>query len=114
MAERSAKIAKGVDDAKKSSELLQQATLEYEQNTMKLKKLAVESQKELSKELEKLRSENLDRIKKDNEEWIKKRTEQMEIDKKALVEGAKGELASLAILAARKIIEEKTESQIKL
>ena len=111
MAERTEKIAKGIKDAKRSEELLQQATLKYEQNTIKLRQMAAESQKELSKELEQLRSENLNTIKKDNEEWARKKTEQMEIDKKALIEGAKSELVSLAILAAEKIIKDKEEKK---
>ena len=109
MAERAERIAKGIEDAKKSNELLQQTAREYEQNTIKLGRVSAEAQKELGKELGKLRSDNLDRIKKDNEEWTKKRIEQMEIDKKALVEGAKSELVALAILAAEKVIEEKSK-----
>ena len=106
MAERSGKIEKGIDDAKKSGELLQKTTEEYEQNTIKLRKTAMGAQKELTQDLEKLRAENLNRIKADNEEWAKKRIEQMEIDKKALVEGVRGELVTLA---AKKIMEDKNK-----
>ena len=109
MAERSEKIAKGIDDAKKSDELLKKVAEEYNQNTIKLRQISIDSQKELHKDLEKLRAENLERIKKDNDEWTKKRSEQMEIDKKTLVESAKNELAMLAILAAKKIMEEKNK-----
>ena|SRR3989344_1761574 len=109
MAERSGKIEKGIDDAKKSGELLQKTTEEYEQNTIKLRKTAMGAQKELTQDLEKLRAENLNRIKADNEEWAKKRIEQMEIDKKALVEGVRGELVTLAMLAAKKIMEDKNK-----
>jgi len=104
MAERTEKIEGGINDAKKSRELLQKATDEYEQNTIKLRQVSINTKKELEKELEKLRAENLNRIKVDNDEWIKKRIEQMEIDKKAIVEGAKGELVALAILAAEKLV----------
>ena len=109
MAERGDKIEMGINDAKKSSELLQKATEEYKQNTIKLRVMVVDAQKELGKDLEKLRAENLDRIKTDNDEWTKKRMEQMEIDKKALVESAKSELVSLAMLAAEKIMEDKNK-----
>ena len=71
--------------------------------------MAMDAQKELGKELEQLRIKNLDRIKADNDEWTKKRIEQMDIDKKALVESAKNELVSLAMLAAKKIMEEKNK-----
>jgi len=109
MAERADKIKKGIDDAKKSDELLQKAAKEYEENTVKLRKVSIDAQKELQKDLEKLRAENLDRIKKDNEEWTKKKNQQMEIDKKTLVEGAKKELASLVILATQKIMTDKNK-----
>jgi len=104
MSERSEKISKGIGDAKKSKELLEKAALEYEENARKLRKLSMDAEQELQKDLEKLRVENLEKIKTDNDEWTKNRIKQMEIDKKALVEGAKSELASLAILAAEKIM----------
>ena len=107
MAERSERISKGIDDAKKSNELLQQSAEEYKQNTIKLRQIAIDSQKELTKELDQLRVKNLDRIKADNNEWTKKRAEQMEIDKKVLVESAKNELVTLVMLAAKKIMAEK-------
>src|SRR3989344_2650788 len=59
MKDRTGEISKGLDDAKKSNELLQKAT--------------------------------------------------EEIEKKALVEGAKSELVSLAMLAAKKIMEDKNQ-----
>jgi len=107
MAERGEKIQTGIKDAKASSELLQKAAEEYKQNTIKLGRIAMDAQKELSQELEQLRVKNLERIKADNDEWTKKRMEQMEIDKKALVESAKKELVSLAMLATEKLIKDK-------
>ena len=107
MKERSEKIETGINDAKKSSELLKQAGEEYEKNTIKLRQISIEAKKELTKELEQLRNDSLAKIQADNDEWMKKRKEQMEIDKKAIIEGAKGEIAGLAMLAARKIMEEK-------
>ena len=109
MKERSEKIETGINDAKKSGELLQKAAEEYKQNTTKLRVMALDAQKELGKELEQLRAENLNRIKADNDEWTKKRIAQMEIDKKALVESAKGEVVTLAILAAEKIMKDKNK-----
>ena len=109
MVERSEKIKKGIDDAKKSDELLQKAAKEYEANTIKLQKISTDAQKELQKDLEKLRLENLEKIKRDNDEWTKSRIRQMEIDKKALVESAKTELVSLAMLATEKLIKSKQD-----
>ncbi|OGI67237.1 hypothetical protein A3A05_02540 [Candidatus Nomurabacteria bacterium RIFCSPLOWO2_01_FULL_41_12] len=104
MKERGEKIEAGLNDAKKSNELLQKVAEEYKQNTIKLRQISIDAERELQKDLEQLRAKNLDRIKKDNDEWTKKRIEQMEIDKKALVESAKGELVTLAMLAAKKIM----------
>lgn len=106
MAERSEKISKGINDAKESSQLLHKAAEEYKQNTIKLRQVAIDSEKELTRELDKLRAKNLDKIKADHNEWEKKRKEQMEIDKKALVESAKSELATLTMLAVKKIMAE--------
>jgi len=109
MQEREDKIAKGIDDAKTANELLKNATEEYKQNTIKLRQIAVDAEKELGKDLERLRAENLTKIKVDNDEWTKKRAEQMEVDKKALIESAKSELVTLAMLAAKKIMEDKNK-----
>src|SRR3989338_4149708 len=109
MKERGEKIEAGLNDAKKSNELLQKVAEEYDKNTIKLRQISIEAQKELQKDLEQLRAKNLDRIKMDNDEWTKKRIEQMEIDKKTLVEGAKNELVSLAILVAEKIMQDKNK-----
>ena len=109
MAERSEKIKKGIDDAKKSDELLQKAAKEYEENAVQLRKISIDAQKELQKDLERLRKDNLEKIKTDNDEWTKNKIKQMEIDRKALVESAKGELANLAMLAAEKIISSKQD-----
>jgi len=59
--------------------------------------------------LEKLRAENLERIKKDEEEYKKKRIAQIEIDKRAIVESAKGEIISLVTLAVKKVMEDKNK-----
>lgn len=109
MAERSEKIKKGLTDAQESSELLQKAAKEYEENTRKLKKLSADTQVELQKDLDKLRVENLEKIKKDNEEWIKNRNKQMEIDKKELVESASKDIVGLVTLAAEKVLKEKKD-----
>ena len=66
MAERSEKIKKGIDDAKRSDELLEKAAQEYEQNTIKLKKISVDAKVELVKDLERLKAEHLAKIKMDN------------------------------------------------
>ena len=113
MAERAEKIAKGLQDAKKSDELLKKAEEEYEQNAIKLRQLSIDSQKELKKESEKLRNENLERIKADNDEWVKKRKEQLEIDKKTLVESARGEIVEIAMQATEKILAQKLSDELK-
>ena len=113
MKERSERIAKGLDDAKKSNELLQKVAEEHKQNTIKLRQISIDAQKELTVELDQMRAKNLERIKADNEEWTKQRKEQLEIDKKALVESAKSEVMTLATLAAEKILAKKPMDELK-
>ena len=109
MKERSEKIEGGLSDAKKSNELLQQATAEYEKNTLKLKQIAIEERRELNKELEQLKAEHLETIKADNDEWVKKRKEQLEVDKKILVDSAYNEIVMIATAMAEKIMNEKNK-----
>ena len=109
MNERRDKISKGLDDSKRSAELLQKAAEEYKQNTIKLRNLSIEAQKELHKDLDKLRKDNLERIKADNDEWTKNRIKQMEIDKKTLIDSAKGEIIDLAMQATEKLMASKTD-----
>src|SRR3989339_168099 len=75
---RTEEIQMGLSDALKSRELLQKASEEYKENTIKLQKIAMEAKKELQKDLEKLKAENVERIKTDTEEWTKNRIKQME------------------------------------
>ncbi|KKS11862.1 hypothetical protein A2643_03080 [Candidatus Nomurabacteria bacterium RIFCSPHIGHO2_01_FULL_39_220] len=109
MKERGEEIETGLQNAKAGMEMIQKAKEEYEENTIKLRKQSIDTQKELKKELEKLRDENIERIKKDEEEYVKKRVVQFEIEKKALIESAKVEIVSLATLAAEKIMDKKNQ-----
>ena len=106
---RTEEIQMGLSDALKSRELLQKASEEYKENTIKLRKISADAQKELQKDLEKLKIENLERIKKDNDEWNKKRIIQMEIDKKAIVESARKEIVDIAMKATEKILGSKKD-----
>ena len=49
----------------------------------------------------------MERIKADNDEWVKKRKEQLQIDKKYLVEEASKEVIALTMLATEKLISSK-------
>ena len=109
MSERKDRIEKGLLDAKKSSEMLQRAKEEYEQNVIKLKKLSTDSQQELKKDLEILRNENIEVMKADTAEWVKNRQKQLEIDKGKLIEESKKEIFSLALAIAEKIMDSKID-----
>ena len=109
MAERAEKIAKGVEDAKESSNLFQKATEEYKQNIIKLRQVNMDAKRELDKELEQLRIEHLKTIQADNDEWVKKRKEQLAIDKKYLVEEATKEVVAITMLATEKLISSKKD-----
>ena len=109
MNKRGEEIETGLEDAKAGRELMQKAKEEYEENTIKLRKQSIETQKELTKEMEKIRAENLERIKKDEEEYQKKRIAQLEVDKKAIVESAKKDIITLAMAATEKLISSKKD-----
>src|SRR3989344_1897387 len=47
---RTKEIQTGLSNAKASGELLQKATEEYKENTVKLRKMSIDAQKELQKE----------------------------------------------------------------
>src|SRR3989338_5451929 len=101
MKERGEEIETGLQNAKAGMEMIQKAKEEYEENTIKLRKQSIDTQKELKKEFE--------RIKKNEEEYVKNRDVQYEIEKKALIESAKVEIVSLATLAAEKIMDKKNQ-----
>ncbi len=109
MKDRTEEIETGLSNSKQAKELLQKAEEEYQQNTIKLRKISIDAQKELQKELQKSRDENLEKIKIDNMEWQKNRVAQMEIDKKALIESATKEINNIAILAAEKVLKSKKD-----
>src|SRR3989344_4480411 len=63
MKERSEKIEGGLLDAKKSQELLGQATKEHKENVIRLRQISIEAKKELDKEMQQLRDENMQTMK---------------------------------------------------
>ena len=77
MKERGEEIETGLQNAKAGMEMIQKAKEEYEENTIKLRKQSIDTQKELKKELEKLRDENIERIKKDNSAFFTKIKQQL-------------------------------------
>ena len=109
MAERSEKIKKGVDDAKSNATLLEQTKKEQEEILAKARVEANKIFQEGKKDLEKARAENSEKIKMENEEAKKNRIKQLEADKKILVDSAKHEIISLAMLAAEKVITDKNK-----
>ena len=109
MKDRREEIQTGLNSAKAGRELLQKAAEEYQENTIKLRKISIDAQKELQKDLEKLKEENVKRIKADTDEWVKNKTKQMEIDKKELIESAKGEITSIAEMIAEKVLNSKKD-----
>lgn len=106
MLERSEKIRKGVDDAKSNAELLEQTKKESEEMLAKAKIEANKIFQDGKKDLEKLKADTMEKIKEDTNEWQKNRVKQMEIDKKNIVESVKNEIVGLAMVAARKIMED--------
>ena len=104
MKDREDRIKGGLENAKKSDELIKQINKEFEDGRLKMQKAAIDSRKETDRELQKIREENLETMKKDDAEWQKNRVKQMEIDKNMIVDSVKNDIVSTAVLMAQKLI----------
>lgn len=104
MAERADKIKKGIDDAKMSATLLENTKKEYDQVLMKARLEANEIFQTTKKEAEKKKSEMMETAKMEVKGIIESGKKSLEMEKVKMVEDAKKEVASLAILAAEKIM----------
>lgn len=104
MVERSEKINKGITDAKTNADVLSQTQKEYEET---LRKARAEAQKVFDdgkKEAQAKKESMLADAKAEVNTIIENGKKTLEAEKVKMVEEAKNELASLAILAAEKIM----------
>ena len=109
MAERTQKISKGVDDAKKNDEMLKATKAEYEQMLAKARVEANKIFQDGKKEGEAKKSAMIEQGKIEVAGIIESGKKSLQSEKTKMVEDAKKEIAVLATLAAEKILSSKKD-----
>ncbi|MBI2630850.1 F0F1 ATP synthase subunit B [Candidatus Nomurabacteria bacterium] len=109
MAERSEKIAKGVDDAKTNAYMLAKTEEEYNTAIAKAKAEANKIFQEGKKEAETKRAEMLETAKNEVASVVENGKKTLEAEKVKMVEEAKKEIIALSMLATEKLIKEKPD-----
>jgi F-type H+-transporting ATPase subunit b len=109
MAERSEKIAKGINDAKTNAALLAETRAEYDAAIVKAKSEADKIFQDGKKESENKKTSMLEEAKKEVAMVIENGKKTLEVEKTKMVEEAKKEIVNLAMLATRKLIESKQD-----
>ncbi len=109
MSERSDKISKGMDDAKKNEETLKATQVEYDAILMKARAEANKIFQDGKKEAEAKRSAMLEDAKKEVTVIIENGKKSLEAEKGKVMEDAKKEIVALAMAATEKIISSKQE-----
>ncbi len=109
MAERSEKIAKGIDDAKTNASMLERTGAEYAEAIAKAKAEANKIFQEGKKEAEAKKAEMMEAAKNEATVIIENGKKMMEAEKIKMVEEAKKEMVDLAMLATEKLIKSKQD-----
>ncbi|MFA6300987.1 MAG: ATP synthase F0 subunit B [Candidatus Paceibacterota bacterium] len=107
MAERSEKIARGVDDAKTNSELLEKTRREYEDALAKARVEANKIFQEGKKEAEAKKVIMLEEAKKEVSATVENGKKMLEAEKTKMVGEAKNEIINLAMQATEKLMKSK-------
>jgi F-type H+-transporting ATPase subunit b len=109
MAERAEKIAKGVDDAKSNSAILEKTRKEYETVLAQARIEANTIFQQGKKEAEAKKTLMLEEAKVEVAGIIENGKKSLEVQKVKMVEEAKKEIVSLAMLATEKLISNKKD-----
>jgi F-type H+-transporting ATPase subunit b len=109
MAERSEKIAKGIDDAKTNEKLLEETRAEYEAALVKARNEANKIFQDGKKEAEAKKVSMLEDAKKEVSTVIENGKKTLETEKTKMVEEAKKEIVALAMAATEKLISNKID-----
>jgi F-type H+-transporting ATPase subunit b len=104
MAERSEKIAKGIDDAKTNAKLLEETRGEYEAALVKAKSEANKIFQDGKKEAEVKKTQMLEDAKKEVSITIENGKKMLEAEKVKMVDEAKKEIVALAMATTEKLI----------
>lgn len=109
MAERSEKIAKGIDDAKTNASLLTKTEAEYNEILLKARAEANKIFQDGKKEAENEKTLMLEKAKNEVIIVIENGKKVLEVEKVKIVEEAKKEIVSLTMLATEKLISSKKD-----
>ena len=109
MKERTEEIEGGLTNAKTNEELLKATKTEYESALQKARLEADAIFNESKKEVVKKREEMIENAKKEVAGMIETGKKSLEQEKVKMLNDAKNELASLAILAAEKVMQDKSK-----
>jgi len=107
MAERSEKIARGMDDAKTNATLLEKTKAEYDEVLVKARAEANKIFQDGKKEAEAKKTVMLEDAKKEVAATIENGKKMLEIEKNKMMEEVKNEIVNLAMLATEKLVSEK-------
>jgi F-type H+-transporting ATPase subunit b len=110
MAERSEKIAKGIDDAKTNAKLLEETHAEYEAALVKARSEANKIFQDGKKEAEAKKIIMLEDARKEVVAFIENGKKTLEAEKVKMVEEAKKEIVSLTIKATEKLLGSKVDA----
>ena len=109
MAERSEKIAKGIDDAKTNTNLLEKTRAEYDEALQKARLEANKIFQDGKKEAEAKKTLMLEEAKKETTTIIENGKKMLEAEKTKMVEDAKKDIVNLAMLATEKLLSTKQD-----
>ena len=109
MADRSEKIAKGIDDAKTNEAMLQKTRAEYETMLLGARAEANKIFQDGKKEAETQKTAMLEGAKKEVAVVMENGKKMLEVEKVKMVGEAKKEIVELAMLATKKLLGEKQD-----
>ncbi|MFA5778413.1 MAG: F0F1 ATP synthase subunit B [Candidatus Paceibacterota bacterium] len=109
MAERSEKIAKGIDDAKTNAATLEKTRAEYDEVLLKAKAEANKIFQDGKKEAETKKTLMLEEAKKEVATTIENGKKMLEVEKNKMMSDVKNEIINLAMQATEKLIKSKQD-----
>jgi F-type H+-transporting ATPase subunit b len=104
MNERTGKIEKGLEDAKKAQEQLENAEKDREKRLIQAKKEAKTILEEAQKMAEKNKEETINNAKEESQKVVEQAKSQIAQEKEKMLREVKGEIGNLVVLATEKLI----------
>lgn len=113
MAERSAKIAAGLGDAKKHAELVKGAEDDYKKALAEARKEAGEIVTSAKRDAEKVREDLIAKANDDAKKVVEGGKKELEAEKEKMLADAKRELASLVVTSTEKVLGNVVDEHLK-